>query len=763
MSSIGDEFLRSKWGFVFHALVITKREARLFFVLLFIPATLLISACRQDSSSREENAKELDYKFINWARYEGEPGATSFSAHNQINKSNIDQLELAWFHETEGATASNPVIAGSIMYVLGEDDSILALDAETGQKLWSHTAENVSGRVRTRGLMYWESADGSASRVFYQKGSYYTIALNGATGEMVESFGESGVLDLRLGLGIDPGLVGRATSPTPGVVYEDLLIFGSAPGEGYFAAPGHIRAFNALTGEQEWIFHTLPERREVGYDTWPADRSDKIIEGQAFGGANAWGGLSVDAERGIVYVPVGSANYDFYGVDRHGENLFSDSLVALDARNGERLWHFQTVHHDLWDYDLAATPVLLTVVHNGEPLDIVAQATKTGLVFVFDRETGEPLWPIEERPVPASTMPGEQAWPTQPFPTWPKPFVPTEFDVDEDLSPYLSDDERQSIVELINGMAYEGLFTPVSTQPTLEIPGNRGGANWGSTAGDPRDGTFYVLAYNMPSVLQLHQVVSGNTGTGGSPIDQGLSIYQVNCQICHGENREGAPASGIPSLVGATDRLSHDEFEQIIRSGSGLMPAYPDWEEGEFDSLQMYLANPGLVAAVSEGEEGDEASDEQSGQIRYQSGWNHVLDSHGVPVIEPPWFRLTAYNLNDGSIKWQMPVGDTPAHLAAQGITGTGAAMWVRGGPAITGGDLIFQGAGQKLFAYDRENGEQVWSVELTGNVEGIPAVYAVNGRQFVVVAVTGGYFNQEPTGESTPGYAAFALPEAAE
>lgn len=699
-------------------------------------------------------ADKTDTRFTTWTRYEGQPGATSFSALDQIDRSNVSQLEEVWRYETPGAGPINPIIIDSIMYVVGEDDAVVALHAGTGKKIWSHTSA-LPGRMRTHGVMYWESEDRSERRLLFQKGSNTMLAIDPLTGVPVEAFGEGGHIDMRHGLGTDPELITRSTSPTPGVIFEDLVILGSSPGEGYFASPGHIRAFNVRTGKQEWIFHTLPKPGEYGYDTWPEGRSDEA------GGANAWGGLSVDDKRGIVYVPLGSANYDFYGVDRHGENLFANSLVALNARTGERVWHFQTVHHDLWDYDLTATPVLLTINHEGEPVDIVVLATKTGFVFVFNRETGEPIWPIEERPVPRSDMPGEQAWPTQPFPTWPEPFIPLTLSLEDDLNPHLLAEERDSIYEAVRNMRYEGMFTPPSTTPTLQIPGNRGGANWGSTAGDPRDGTFFVLSYNMPSVLHLLPIVAGKVGTGASPFDRGQNIYQSNCQICHGAGRRGQPTSGIPSLIGVTNRMSHVEFQDVIRAGRGTMPAFPQLSSSEFEYLQLFLSNPELALVPEQMLTSGEAPlPNPATPVRYQSGWIHILDSKGVPVIKPPWFRLTAYDMNDGTIKWQVPVGNVP-HLEAEGVFETGATAFLKGGPAITAGGLVFLGTHSGLRAYDSETGEALWSAPLPATGDGIPAVYEIDGRQFVAVAAPLGDQYGQPLPDSlfTPSYVAFALP----
>lgn len=679
-----------------------------------------------------------------WSRYEGEPGASSYSSLDQINRSNVDQLEIAWTFETEGVPRLNPVVADTFMYVVGEDGHIIALHAATGRLLWQHPVEG----FRARAITYWESPDGSDRRVFFPDGARYLIGVDGETGELLEDFGDGGRLDLRYGLGPDPERVMRATSPGPGIIYEDLIVLGSSPGEGYNTAPGHVRAFNVRTGEQEWIFHTLPQPGEFGYDTWPEGRSDddNFNPDWARGGANVWGGMSVDAERGIVYLPIGSANYDFYGIDRPGKNLFANSLVAVDARTGERIWHFQIVHHDLWDYDLAASPVLLTVNHDGEEIPAVAQATKMGTVFAFNRVTGEPLWPIEEREVPPSKMPGEQAWPTQPYPTQLEPFLPLEFDVENDINPYLNESERDSILAAVRGMDYEGLFTPPSTHPTLQIPGNSGGANWGSTAALPHEGIFYVMARNRPMVMELKEIVGTQFGTGGSLIERGLVLYQEQCQLCHGADRVGQPAAGIPSLVDVTHNLSENDFQEALVNPAGTMPSFAHLNEGQFEALRAYLGNPEL--AITAGTSDDTS---YAGPKRYQSGWDHIADSDNLPLAKPPWERLTAYDLNDGSMLWQVPVGREPA-LADRGITGTGVSI-NSGGPSVTAGGLVFLAAAYELIAYDAQTGDEVWTHELPAFGQSIPAIYEVDGRQYITISAPG------REGENAQ-YIAFALPE---
>jgi quinoprotein glucose dehydrogenase len=718
---------------------------------------ILLAGCVQP----RPGSPALEEKYTRWTRYEAEPGASHFSALDQINRSNVGQLQVAWQYETGGPAPAghNPIVIDTIMYVLGKENSVVALNAATGRELWTSKSA-VPGTISQRGIMYWESADRSDRRLLFTKGNYDLVALDALTGQPVASFGNNGRVDMRQGLDRDPGAIPRATSGSPGVVFGDIVILGSAPGEGYVAGPGHIRGFDVRTGRQLWIFHTLPKPGEFGYESWPAGRSDNA------GGANAWGGLSLDEKRGIVYAPLGSANYDFYGVDRPGNNLFANSVIALDARTGKRLWHFQTVHHDLWDYDLTATPTLLTIRHDGKMVDVVAQAGKTGWVYVLDRVTGQPIWPIEERPVPASDMPGEQASPTQPIPTKPAPFAKIGFN-EGDLNPYIDAADRDSIARYVSGMLNKGMFTPPSTRPTMQMPGNRGGANWGTTAADPRDGTFYVLSHNVPYELKLELITPGAFGTGGSPIDRGQATFRANCQACHLANRQGQPAAGIPSLVGVTDRISHADFPDIVHFGRGQMPAFPQMTDQEIDALMAYLASPQLALSsdvpvtgpAPGGAAAGSATPSEGGEpIRYQSGWNSIRDKNGMPIVKPPWFVLTAYDMNQGTIKWQVPMGDHP-YLLDKGITAaTGSGANLNGGPAVTAGNLLFQVTRDKLRAVDKDTGKELWAGQLPANASGTPAVYQVGGREYIVVAAT----MATPGGQGTqprPRYIAFALP----
>ncbi len=430
-----------------------------------------------------------------WSDYGGGPDASQYSALNQINRTNVGKLQIAWSYPIGDGNLYlfNPVVVDGVMYAMGKANSIVALDAATGKEIWSHP--NIRGAITTRGLNYWESADRKDRRLLYANANFL-IALDARTGQSIPSFGVDGKVDLREGLGRDSARL-AVQSMTPGRVFENLIIVGSATNQEYDSAPGDIRAFDVRDGKLAWTFHTIPHEGEFGYDTWPKDAWKTV------GGANAWSEMSVDEKRGIVYIPTASPKYNFYGADRKGANLFGDSLLALDARTGKRLWHFQMVHHDIWDYDNASAPKLLTVKHNGQMVDVVAQAGKTGFLYVFNRVTGEPLWPIEERPVPKSDMPGEEAWPTQPFPTAPPPFARQAFTA-KDLSPFIDDPaEAARFRDDIQGARNEGLFTPPGLRNTIEMPGNNGGANFSGSAVDPEHGTMFIISKDFPAMLKL--------------------------------------------------------------------------------------------------------------------------------------------------------------------------------------------------------------------------------------------------------------------
>jgi quinoprotein glucose dehydrogenase len=503
-------------------------------------------------------------------------------------------------------------------------------------------------------------------------------AIDARTGAPIPSFGDQGRVDVRIGLNRDLTNIRRLQTNNPGRIYQDLFIVSlPAGGAGYVASPGDIHAYDVRTGKLVWVFHTVPERGEAGAETWP----DSAL---AYGsGVHNWAELTVDEDRGIVFIPTGTARYDFYGGNRHGENLFGNSLLALDARSGKRLWHFQTIHHDLWDYDLPTAPKLLNVVHDGLTIPAVAQPSKQGFVYVFNRITGAPLWPIEERPVPQSDTPGEMSWPTQPFPTAPPPFARQSF-TEADINPHISAEDQAKVREILRASRNEGLYTPPSLQGTIMMPGHNGGANWGSSAVDPMNGRLYVVSKELPTTANLREPQTP-AGTGAAAL------------------RDGAPRP--PPLPPPN-------------SGPDFVP---------YTVPIDFMIQP----------------------------------STGLSAIGPPWSQITAYDLNAGTILWQVPDGDV-ASLAAKGITGTGSHA-PRGGVVATGGGLLFLGTSsdRKFRAYDADTGKVLWSYDLAAAVEGVPAVYAVNGKQYVAIAVGGnGLFSQgldHP--EPGPGqYVVFAL-----
>ncbi len=597
-----------------------------------------------------------------WSDYGGASDSAQYSALKQIDRSNVSNLKIAWSYATgdNNRYSFSPLIVDGTMYVLAKSNSYVAIDAATGKEIWTYTQEAGTKVLTNRGINYWESKDRKERRLLFAS-NHFLRALDAKTGKLIESFGNGGKVDLKEGLGRDPKSLALVQSTTPGKVFEDLLIVGSATNQGYGSAPGDLRAYNVRSGKLVWTFHTIPHAGELGYDTWPKDAWKKV------GGANVWGEMSLDEKRGVLYAPTASAKYNFFGADRAGANLFSDCLLALDARTGKRLWHYQMVHHDIWDYDDATAPKLLTVTHGGKKIDAVAQVSKQGFVWVFNRETGAPLWPIEERAVPASDMPGEKTSRTQPFPVKPPPFARQEFTLN-DLNPYLSAEDRAKFRDQMQTARNEGLFTPPAKRGTIQMPGNNGGANWGGAAVDPGKGLLFVVSKDLPSLLKMAT-----------------------------ENPQNIP--------GAVD---------------------PPREANE---------------------------------DRYYSGFGFMVGSNGLAAIKPPWTSLTAYDLNEGTIKWKIPLGEVP-ELAAKGIKNTGT-HYPKLGPVVTAGGLLFTGTrDKKVRAFDVDSGKVLFEAEVNAALEGIPAVYEVAGKQYIVFCASAQVGLTPSTQETIRGaYVAFALP----
>lgn len=702
-------------------------------ILLFV-ASLVFSACSSDETSHRA-----------WRAYGGDPSSSRYSELDQINRDNVHQLEVAWIYRTGDARDEgrsqiqcNPIIIDTVLYATSPLLKAFAVHAGTGEPIWTFepfSVDSTAGNLSvSRGVMYWE--DGDEARILYTAGpSLY--ALDARNGQPVSSFGEGGVVNLHEGLGRDTeGLF--VASTTPGVVYGDLLILGARVSEGHPAAPGHIRAFNVRTGETEWIFHTIPQPGEYGYDTWPPDAWKEV------GGANSWSGMSLDEERGVVYVPTGSAAFDFWGGNRHGQNLFANSILALDAATGKRIWHYQTVRHDIWDRDLPAPPNLVTLELNGRRVDALAQITKSGHVFVLDRETGEPLFPVEERPYPRSDLMGEMTWPTQPLPLKPPPFARQEFR-EEDVTD-ISPESHSYVMERFRKLRSGGQFVPPSLEGTIIFPGFDGGGEWGGAAFDPETGMLYVNANEMPWILTMFEI-AGNEDFAS--VGSGRRLYATNCAACHGMDRLG-DGQTYPSLLAVEDRYSRNEVSELIRGGKGVMPSFGYLSESQRDVLVDYLFN--MVRADHHGE----TVEVESSVIPYaHTGYNRFFDQDGYPAVKPPWGTLNAIDLNKGEIAWKVTLGEFQ-ELSARGIPPTGTENY--GGPVVTGGGLIFIGASkdEKFRAFDKDSGEVLWETSLPAGGYATPSTYEVDGKQYVVIAAGGGKMGTK----SGDAYVAFTLPD---
>ncbi|MDP9338531.1 MAG: PQQ-binding-like beta-propeller repeat protein [Acidobacteriota bacterium] len=699
-------------------------------LLLAIAFSVTLTFGGSTAREQSKSSSEVLTENYDWPVYGGTPENTHYSLLTQINQGNVKKLAVAWSFDTkeEGGLQTSPIVVNGVLYGITPTQKIFALDAATGKLLWKFDS-GIVGTQPNRGLAYW--TDGKSGRILVGVMNFL-YALDAATGRPITTFGDAGRVDLRKNLGREPAEAQSIYLTSPGVIYKDLIIVGGRSPETLPAPPGNIRAFDVRSGKLRWSFHTIPHPGEFGEKTWPKDAW------KSSGAANNWTGMSVDSKRGIVYIPTGSAAFDFYGGDRVGDNLFANCLIALNADSGKRIWHFQSVRHDLWDRDFPSPPALLTVKRGTEEIDAIAQTTKQGYVYLFNRVNGETLFPIEYRKYPASNVPGETAAVEQPLPARPAPFA-RQF-LDEGQLSNRTPAVHQWAVEQFRKFRNEGQFVPFSVgKDTLVFPGFDGGAEWGGPAVDAKTGVIYINSNDVAWTGALAENTGGNNPN---------NIYLSQCGVCHGDKLKGSPPT-IPALTGIGDRLPPKQIATTIKNGKGRMPGFPNLTEE-----QMF----GLIGYLTSGESKEpESSAPAPATIKYRfTGYKKFLDSDGFPAVAPPWGTLNAIDLNTGEYLWKIPFGEYP-ELIEQGIKDTGTENY--GGPVVTAGGLLFIGASnfdKKFRAFDKATGTLLWETTLPFSGNATPITYEVKGRQFVVIAAGGG---KDPKSGSGGVYEAFALP----
>jgi quinoprotein glucose dehydrogenase len=674
----------------------------------------------------------------NWAEYNGDGTRSHYSPLTQIDPLNVNQLRVAWTYSSGGADTvlnrtqmqCNPIVIDGTLYGVSANTQAFALDAATGQERWKTNISD-NGGTTSRGVTYWtDGASNADNRIFFGAGKWL-YALDARTGKPIESFGEQGRIDLKKGLE-RPGADNYVLSNTPNTIFKNLIIVGVRVAESETALLGDIRAYDTRTGQLVWTFHTIPQAGEFGYETWSPQPARQHI-----GGANAWAGMAIDRQRGIVYIPTGSAAYDFYGGNRKGNNLFANCLLALDASTGKRLWYYQLVHHDVWDRDPPAPPNLLTIVQNGKRIDAVAQITKQGYVFVFDRVTGKPLFPINEQAVSQQAIAGEQLSPTQPIPV--KPYFSRQSFTEKDFNSFVAN--RDSLIAVLRKGRTGKAYIPLTQEMTVFFPGTDGGGQWGGAATD-LEGTLYVPSKEIPVYTSL---VKREQNTSGSALT-GAKLYSLRCAACHGADRRGNHDGSYPSLIAIDKRLSDGQINLLLLKGRGMMPSFAHLPEAERKAIIDFLDQKAVQSTVATTQQTD---------VPYQhTGYNRWYDANGYPVSTPPWGTLTAIDLNTGDRRWQVPLGEYP-ELTKRGIPLTGTDNY--GGPLVTASKLLFIAASrdEQFRVFDVKTGKQLWQAKLPAAGYASPSTYSIKGKQYVVIACGGGKLNTK----SGDRYVAFALP----
>lgn len=698
-------------------------------------------------------------KYNTWENYGGSKENIHYSSLSQIDTNNVSQLQPAWiFHSGDADTAKfsqiqcNPIIIDSVMYITSPTLKLFALHAGTGKKIWEFNPDSLSKNKEwwhfilnnSRGITYW--TDGKADKRILYVASSYLHCVNATTGQLIPGFGDSGIVDLHNYLDREvQDLFVTATSP--GIIYKDLYILGSRVDEGPAAAPGHIRAFDVRTGKLRWIFHTIPQPGEYGYETWEDPNAYKYI-----GGANSWSGFSLDEKRGILFAPTGSASFDFYGGKRRGRNLFANCLLALDAETGKRKWHFQFIHHDLWDWDIPAPPALVTIEKDGKKIDAVAQTTKHGMVWLFERETGKPVYPINEIPVDTATeLVNEKIWPTQPIPTFIKPFVRQSFS-SGDINPYLPDTTIVRLKKELETYRYGKMFIPPGFKTSVVFPGFDGGAEWGGPAFDPETGLLYVNANEMGWLLTMRKV-KPEPVKAENYYKAGVRLYGRYCTPCHGADRKGT--GNFPALENLHTKYNAAQLKELLATGRRMMPSFNYITAEEKDAIIAYVL--GLEDEYKRRFVRPPQPHDEYRNLPYSTTgyYKFVAGKNDYPAISPPWGSLTAINLKTGEHVWKTPLGEYP-ELKAKGIPATGTENY--GGPIVTSGGVLFIAAARdgKFRAYNKLTGKLLWEYDLPAPGFATPSVYSYKGKQYIVIACGGGKLKTK----SGDAYVAFALPD---